>query len=575
MGIIKSIEKYLIYKERNEKESFVLKENKSINCDTAKNVSSLDVFDKAELEGLFIGCTVNDELLKNKMSDDIDLNKRVMKAIYDIPKNSDIVYRDFNITVKDKALKAFIVFIDGLTDRAVINDNILQALMLLSNLEIKEEVRDMGEFVFNRLLPFNQIEKVKDYKEIVNKVNFGGCAVFIEGIEYAYIADAKKWEHRGVDAPKSETVIRGPQEAFNEQIRSNTALLRKILKDKDLMIQNVSIGKRSNTPCTVMYIKDIANESLVREVLKRVKSINVDYIFDSGELEQLIEDNSFLSAPQILATERPDKVAMMLSQGNVAVAMDGSPFVLVMPATITEFLHTTEDINIRFPYVNFIRFIRIIGIIIALLLPGLYISIINFHQEMIPTNLMYAIEASRENVPFPSVIEILIMEFSFELIREAGVRIPGAIGSTIGIVGGLILGQAAVTANIVSPIMIIIVAITALGSFSVPSFSMSFSIRIIRFAYILLGAVAGFFGIALGLIINLTLLASSKSFGTPFLVPFGPVTNGKYADKLTRKPIWKQEERPDYLNPKDIKKQPKVSRGWAVKKSNEDDEVEK
>jgi len=574
LGLLNSIGKYIIYKEEKEKDSFVLKENKAINCETVQNVSSLDIFEKEELEGSFIGCTVNDDILNNNVSKDIGLNKKIMMTTYAMPKNSDLLHREFNITVKDKTLKAFLVYIDGMTDRAVISNNILQPLMLLSNLEIKEEVKDIGEFIFNRLLPFNSIKTVKDYKEVISNVNYGGCAIFVEGVEYAFMADTKFWDHRGINAPKSETVIRGPQEAFNEQIRANTALLRKILKDKDLMIQNVTIGKRSNTPCAVMYIKDIANDSLVREVLKRVKSIKVDYIFDSGELEQFLEDRTFLSAPQIFATERPDKVAMMLSQGNVAVALDGSPFVLVMPATITEFMHTTEDTNIRFPYVNFVRIIRMIGIAIALLLPGLYIAITNFHQEMIPTNLLFAIEAARENVPFPSVIEILVMELSFELIREAGIRVPGAIGSTIGIVGGLILGQAAVTANLVSPIMIIVVAITALGSFSVPSFSMSFSIRIMRFLYILLGAVAGFLGIALGLIVNSMLLASSKSFGVPFLVPFGPVTKGKYADKLTRKPIWKQEQRPDYLNPKDIKSQPKVSRGWTVKDSNAEDEDE-
>ena len=572
MGFFKAIGKYIIYKEQKEKDSFVLKENKSINCETVQKASALDVFKKEEFEDLFIGCPLNDDILKNNISSDIDLNKKIMMTMYDIPKNSDLVYREFNITIKDKTLKAFLVFIDGLTDSTVISDNILQPLMLLSNLEIKEEVKDIGEYIFNRLLPFNQIKTVKDYKEVVSNVNFGGCVVFVEGIAYVYAADTKKWEHRGVDAPRSETVIRGPQEAFNEQIRANTALIRKILKDKDLMVRNVSIGKRSNTPCAVMYIKDIANDSLVSEVLKRVRSIKVDYIFDSGELEQLLEDNTFLAAPQIFASERPDKVAMMLAQGNVAVVLDGSPFVLVMPATITEFMHTTEDSNIRFPYVNFIRIIRITGIAIALLLPGLYIAITNFHQEMIPTNLLFAIEASRENVPFSSVVEILIMEFSFELIREAGIRIPGAIGSTIGIVGGLILGQAAVTANLVSPIMIIVVAITALGSFSVPSFSMSSSIRIMRFAYILMGAVAGFSGIALTLILNSMLLASSKSFGVPFLTPFAPITKGKYANKLSRKPMWKQEERPDYLNTKDNKSQPRISRGWSVVDSNEEDE---
>lgn len=563
MGLLKNLGKYIIYDEKNVKNRFILKENKEIDCHTAQNAASMDIFDKAESEGLFRECPVSDDILRNTVSSDLDENKRMMKTAYDIPENSDIVYREFNITVHDETLQAFMVFIDGMTDRVVISNNILQPLMLLSNLDIKEKVEDVGDFIYNRLIPFNQIKKAKTYKEVVTDVNFGGCAVFVEGLEYVFAADTKNWEHRSVGPPRSETVIRGPQESFNEQIRANTALLRKILKDKDFTVKNVSVGKRSNTPCAVMYIKDIANESLVEEVLRRVKSIKIDYIFDSGELEQLLEDSTFLTAPQIFATERPDKVARMLSQGNIAVVLDGSPFVLVMPATVTEFLSTPEDLNIRFPYVNFIRIIRMIGIAIALLLPGLYIAVTNYHQEMIPTNLLFAIEASREIVPFPTVIEILVMEFSFELIREAGIRVPGVIGSTIGIVGGLILGQAAVTANLVSPILIIVVAITALGSFSVPSFSMSFSIRIIRFAYIILAAIAGFFGIALGLVLNALVLASSNSFGVPFLAPFGPITNGKYTDRLTRKPMWKQEKRPDYLNTKDIKKQPEISRGWV------------
>jgi spore germination protein KA len=563
LGLLKNLGKYIIYDEKNVKNRFILKENKEIDCHTAQNAASMDIFDKAESEGLFRECPVSDDILRNTVSSDLDENKRMMKTAYDIPENSDIVYREFNITVHDETLQAFMVFIDGMTDRVVISNNILQPLMLLSNLDIKEKVEDVGDFIYNRLIPFNQIKKAKTYKEVVTDVNFGGCAVFVEGLEYVFAADTKNWEHRSVGPPRSETVIRGPQESFNEQIRANTALLRKILKDKDFTVKNVSVGKRSNTPCAVMYIKDIANESLVEEVLRRVKSIKIDYIFDSGELEQLLEDSTFLTAPQIFATERPDKVARMLSQGNIAVVLDGSPFVLVMPATVTEFLSTPEDLNIRFPYVNFIRIIRMIGIAIALLLPGLYIAVTNYHQEMIPTNLLFAIEASREIVPFPTVIEILVMEFSFELIREAGIRVPGVIGSTIGIVGGLILGQAAVTANLVSPILIIVVAITALGSFSVPSFSMSFSIRIIRFAYIILAAIAGFFGIALGLVLNALVLASSNSFGVPFLAPFGPITNGKYTDRLTRKPMWKQEKRPDYLNTKDIKKQPEISRGWV------------
>lgn len=566
---------YLVFKEHNKTEEFVLRENKRLDCETVHNAASLDVFDKEAHEEDFADCTVSEDILKKKISGDLGFNINVIKKIYKIPGNSDLVSRQFNITAAGRVLKGYIVFIDGLTDRVSISNNILQPLMLLSNIDIKEDVKNLGEYIYNRLLPFNQIKKVDNYKELVGNINFGGCGVFIDGLDYAFAADVKSWEHRTVSAPSSETVIRGPQEAFNEQLRANTALIRKILKDKDLMVEGTTVGKRSNTPCAILYIRDIANDSLVKEVMRRVKGVKVDYIFDTGELEQLIEDNTLLAAPQIIATERPDRVAMMLAHGNIAVILDGSPFVLVMPATITEFLHTTEDTNIRYPYVNFIRIIRIIGVLIALLLPGLYIAVTNFHQEMIPTNLLFAIEASRENVPFPSVVEILIMEFSFELIREAGIRVPGAIGSTIGIVGGLILGQAAVSANLVSPIMIIIVAITALGSFSVPSFSMSFSIRIIRFAYIILGATAGFLGIALGLMVNSLMLAASKSFGVPFLTPFGPITNGKYSDKLSRKPIWKQEKRPDYLNPKDIKSQPRISRSWTVKNNkSEGDEDE-
>ncbi len=566
---------YLIFKEHNKTEEFVLSENKRLDCETVHNAASLDVFDKEAHEEDFADCTVSEDIIKKKISGDLGFNINVIKKIYKIPGNSDLVSRQFNITAAGRVLKGYIVFIDGLTDRVSISNNILQPLMLLSNIDIKEDVKNLGEYIYNRLLPFNQIKKVDNYKDLVGNINFGGCGVFIDGLDYAFAADVKSWEHRTVSAPSSETVIRGPQEAFNEQLRANTALIRKILKDKDLMVEGTTVGKRSNTPCAILYIRDIANDSLVKEVMRRVKGVKVDYIFDTGELEQLIEDNTLLAAPQIIATERPDRVAMMLAQGNIAVILDGSPFVLVMPATITEFLHTTEDTNIRYPYVNFIRIIRIIGVLIALLLPGLYIAVTNFHQEMIPTNLLFAIEASRENVPFPSVVEILIMEFSFELIREAGIRVPGAIGSTIGIVGGLILGQAAVSANLVSPIMIIIVAITALGSFSIPSFSMSFSIRLIRFAYIILGATAGFLGIALGLLANSLMLAASKSFGVPFLTPFGPITNGKYSDKLSRKPIWKQEKRPDYLNPKDIKSQPRISRSWTVKNNkSEGDEDE-
>ncbi|MCX7923322.1 MAG: spore germination protein [Clostridia bacterium] len=505
--------------------------------------------------------------VSKKLSDNLEY----MKKIYSIPTNGDMVLREFDIVVKNEVIPAFMIFFDGMTDRKVINDNIMQPLMLLSNLDIKSDEQDVESFVKDHILPHCQLKVEKKYRSIIDEVNFGGCALFIDGVETSFVADVKGWEHRGVERPNTELVLRGPQEGFGELLRVNTALVRKTLKDEDLIVENISIGRRSKTPCSMLYIKDIANDDLVDEVRRRLKSIDVDYIYDSGQLEQMIEDCALVPAPQILATERPDRVATLLTDGKVAVMIHGNPFVLVMPATFPELLTSPEDTYVRFPYGNFLRIIRGIGIAFALLLPGIYVAVTNFHHEMIPTDLILAIAASREKVPFPSVVEILIMELAFELIREAGIRIPGPIGPTLGIVGALILGQAAVAANIVSPILIIVVAVTGIGSFAIPNFALGFAFRILRFGYIFLGAMAGFLGITTGLFLHGLWLVSAKSYGVPFMSPLAPkVRVGGYENLLARAPIWKQEVRPDYLNPKDTRRQPKISRGWVQKKEGED-----
>ncbi len=501
-----------------------------------------------------------------KIKETLSKSLEYIKKIYSIPINGDIVIREFNVIVKDKSIDAFAVFIDGMSDRKVINEAILKPLMLLSSLDIKSDEKDIGNYIKVHLLPQTQIKVVKSYEEVIKEVNFGGCGVFVDGLDIAFVADVKGWQHRGVERPNTELVIRGPQEGFTEVLRVNTALVRKSIRDENLIVEDITVGRRSKTACSILYIKDIANDSLINEIRRRLKNIKVDYIIDSGELEQYLEDNTFLSAPQIIDTERPDRVALHLSEGKAAILMNGTPFALIMPANLSELLKSPEDMYMRYPYANFLRIIRVLGILITLLLPGLYIAIINFHHEMIPTDLMLAIEASREKVPFPSFVELLIMEISFELIREAGIRVPGPIGPTLGIIGALILGQAAVAANIVSPILIIIVAVTGIGSFSIPSFSMAFGIRMFRFVFIFLGAMAGFLGIATGIFINGLWLAAAKSFGVPFLVPFGPKVSKKRFDGVLRPPIWKQEWRPDYLNTKKGRNQPDISRAWAKKK---------
>lgn len=506
-----------------------------------------------------------------EVSDKLSYNLEYIKKAYYIPVNGDICIREFEIPVKGDSIEAFIVFIDGMADRMVINLAILQPLMLLSNLEIKGDREEVGAYIKKHLLPHNQLKITKSYQEAISDINFGSCALFVDGVDKVFLADVKGWEHRSVERAQSELVIRGPQEGFNEVLRANTALVRKILKDENLVAESISLGKRSKTTCSMLYIRDIANDTLVNEVRRRIKSIKMDYIIDTGELEQMLEDSSFLPGPQIIATERPDRVASLLSEGKVALIMNGSPYALVVPATLTDLLHSPEDAYVRYPYANFFRFVRIIGTLFSLLLPGVYVAITNFHHEMIPTDLLFAISAAREKVPFPSVVEILIMEVAFELIREAGIRIPGPIGPTLGIIGALILGQAAVAANIVSPILIIIVAVTGIGSFAIANFSLALSTRVLRFVYILLGSVGGFLGISLGLFLHSIWFTSAKSFGLPYTTPFGPTTKSRFTDAIIRAPLWKHESRPDYLNTKNDKKQPKISRKWIYKDAEDED----
>lgn len=513
-----------------------------------------------------------DKKEESEISKDLSVNLQIMKKTYNVPTNGDIVIREFDIVVKKKVIPAFMIFIDGMTDRNVINMGILQPLMLLSNLDIKGEDKDIAQYIKDNIMPHNQVKEAITYNDVIDEVNFGGCGIFVDGLVVAFTADVKGWEHRTVGRPNTELVIRGPQEGFVENIRANTALIRKILKDEDLIVENLKVGKRSKTPCCMMYIKDIANDELVKEVRRRIENINIDFLIDSGELEQYLEDSTFLPAPQIVATERPDRAAGMLVEGKVAVIVHGSPFALVMPTTNNDLIKSTEDAYVRFPYSNLFRLIRIIGVFASLLLPGVYVAITNFHQEMIPTDLLFAISASRERVPFPSVIEILVMEIAFELIREAGIRIPGPIGPTLGIIGALILGQAAVAANIVSPILIIVVAVTGIGSFAVPSFSLAIAFRILRFGYILLAALAGFLGITTGIFLQGIWLVSAKSFGVPYMAPFAPRTSGGLADSFIRSPIWKQETRPDYVNPKDTRRQPRISREWLNEDKEEKDD---
>lgn len=488
----------------------------------------------------------------------LEKNRSTIAQTFGLPDNKDLVIRDFIIKGLEKA--AALIYIEGLCDRHTQNFAVLQPLMVLS---AAKPGADPAEVAYTRLVPGQQLTKTQCFEEVVAAILDGSSVLLIDGTDTAIIIDTKGWEHRGIDRSNNEPVVRGPQEAFNETFRANTASVRRYLKDPQLITEILRLGRRSRSLVAVMYIKDIANPSLVREVKHRLQSIAeaTDYISETGSLEEYLEDHPNSLIPQMLSTERPDRLAAHLREGYVGIIMDNSPYSLIVPTNFAIFLHAAEDYYLRWPFGNFLRFIRAISIFIALLLPAFYIAVINYHQEMIPTDLLLAMTAAREAVPFPALVEILFMEFAFELIREAGVRVPSIIGPTIGIVGALILGQAAVAASIVSPILIIIIAITALASFVVPNYNATFTIRILRFLFILLAGFLGFFGVAFSVFLMTLHVANLNSFGVDFLTPITPY-RPQNKDRVIRPHAFAQPQRPLFLRPLDWIRQSEQPRRW-------------
>lgn len=505
-------------------------------------------------------------------------NLEYIKSRFNTMINSDIVIREFTLSIRNKQYKSFLLFVDGMVDSNLINNFILKPLMLnnpfnsIKNSIISESTKnniiirkvnklDLVQYISDCLLPQNSITKETDFDTIVSGVNSGNCALFIDTLNIAFDIEVKGFKQRSVDTPNNEIIIKGPQEAFVENIRTNTSLLRRIINSEKLIIENVAVGDITKTKCAICYMENIANDDLIAEVKYRVNNLKIDSLLSSGQLEQLIVNDNQLGIPEVLSTERPDKTAKYLLQGRVIILVNGSPYSLIMPATLIDFMSSPEDTNLKPYFANFLRILRFISAIITLLLPGLYVAVTCFHQEILPTELLYSILSTREIVPFPVIFEIVIMEISFELIREAGLRVPSPIGPTIGIVGALVLGQAAVSANIVSPILIIIVALTGIASFAIPDFSFGFHLRFFRFVFILLGYMAGFLGIAIGILVYISILCNVKSFGIPFMVPFAPAINSK-GNSYIIPPIWKQEYRATYLATKKQKAQEHISMKW-------------
>ncbi|MBZ4663972.1 MAG: spore germination protein [Caloramator sp.] len=466
----------------------------------------------------------------------------------------DVVYRQFKIG-GDKGRDVFLFYIDGMADKELLNNFVLKPLMLMARMveptfeDIKDELYEASKVAAMSVTDFKENDNIE---EAVLAVLSGDTAIFMDGENKALIIATKFFPVRGVQEPTAETVIRGSRDGFTETIRMNTALVRRRIRDPRFKIKQKQIGVRSKTDIAVMYIDDIVDKQIVDEVINKLNGINIDAILDSGYIQQYLEDRPFSLFPQVQTTERPDVVAAAVYEGRVAILVDNSPFALIVPVTLTAFFQSPEDYYSRTVVVSFVRILRIICGGIAILAPALYIAITSFSPGIIPTKLALSIAATREGVPFPAFIEAIIMELTLELLREAGVRLPRPIGSTIGIVGGLVIGQAAVSAGIVSPIMVIVVAITAISSFSIPNYELSAAFRLVRFLLMVFAAVFGLYGIVLGSIIVLIHLSNLKSFGVPFLAPIAPFEYTDIKDSVIFRAPWRYMiKRPRHINPKD------------------------
>lgn len=471
----------------------------------------------------------------NSISPLVEENFKFLKQTFEDA--SDFVTRKFQI---ENGPDALICYLDGLTNTLLV-ESAMRTLMVL-----KGDEQDIFRILKNNLhIP--EVVIVDNYDEMFVRLLSGDSILLVDGNETAISLGIRLWEHRSVAEPETESVIRGPREGFTENLRTNTALIRRKIKLPSLKMKSFTVGTKTKTNVVVSYIEGIADPELVRKVASRIEKIKIDAVLESGYIEELIEDHRYSPFPQIQNTERPDTAAASLLEGRVAILVDGTPFVLLVPMVFWQWLQASDDFYERFQIGSLLRILRLSLLFFALLTPAIYIALSTFHQEMIPTSLLLSIAASRESIPFPAVVEALIMEFSFEALREAGVRLPKTIGQAVSILGALVVGTAAVEAGIVSAAMVIVVSLTGIASFTLPRYNAAISVRMLRFPLMLLASVFGLLGIVVGVMLIIAHLARIQSFGTAYLSPVTPFVASDFKDVVFRAPWWKMKRRPRFI----------------------------
>lgn len=479
---------------------------------------------------------------------DLEQFKSVIRSA--LGENTDLAERQIKIFGRYNAV---LYYFDNMVDHTAIHNSLLKPLMHMLQLQEgqEENIDQLTDMLLRETLYFSDITSETEFGKIIEAVLSGKTAMGIEGVGSAIVVSTRQIDRRSIEQPATEQVIRGPREGFIESLGTNISLLRYRLQSPDLRIVTKTIGERTRTTIAVCYMNGITSPSIVEELDKRLSKIDIDGVFDSGYVEQFIEDNHWSPFPQVQYTERPDKVAANLLEGRAAVLVDGSPLALLVPTVFSQFYQTVEDYTERFLLMSAIRLSRLVALVFSLVFPSLYVAIISFNPELIPTEFAVAVAGGRAGVPFPAVIEVLIMEVSMEVLREATIRLPQQVGGALSIVGVLVIGQAAVSAGFASPITVVIIALTTIGSFATPAYNVALALRLLRFPLIIMAGIFGLYGVMIGLILIANHLLTLKSFGVPYLSPMIPGNFEGMKDFLVRGPFAWMKVRPAFLRTQD------------------------
>lgn len=485
-------------------------------------------------------------LFESPLEPDLSKNLESLRSL--LQDCSDAVIKEF--VFGQDVIRGALLYFDGLVDRMEIEENLLRPMLryaasqndFLALQQNPQLISDLSQ----RLLPLSDVKELSFIYEVCDHISAGDTVLLVDGQNRGLYVGTRKWPTRSIPEPQIESVIWGPKEGFNETLRSNTSQLRRRLKSVDFKIVPMKLGRITKTDVVMCYIEHIAPRGLIKEVQRRLESIDIDAVLDTGYLEELISDYKYSILSQVEYTEKPDRITGHLLEGRIAIMVDGSPMAMVVPTGFPQFLNAGEDYYQNFIGASLFRILRFCAFLIALLLPSVFVAVITYHQEMIPLPLYLTLISARQGVPFPAAVEALMLELTFELLREAGLRLPRAIGPAVSIVGALIIGDAAVRAGLVGTPMVVVVAFTGIASFATPSYNSGLIVRIARFGMLLVAATMGFFGIIIGLLIIAIRMTSLTSFGQPYLAPLSPMNWSQISDVLVRRP-WSMNVQRPYL----------------------------